>query len=471
MSRRLMGPVDTIWLNMDRANNLMVIDSVIFLDGPVDWDRLLEVYKERMLDRYPVFHQRAVLPATHVGPPHWEDDPDFDVERHLVRTTLEQGDDATLQRYIEERMPVPLDRSHPLWQVHLIDGYDGGAVVYSRLHHALADGIALTQVLFSLTDETPEGPGAEVETETGEPAPPPMGILDGALQVVGAAGSAAAAVATAAVSAGAQVLREAPRLLDPHTVGDAFTQAERTGGIANKLVLGPHPHAPFSGTPGVAKRAVWCHPFALDDVKYVGRLAGATVNDVLMAAVAGALATYVRQHDGAPEDVSTMVPVNVRPLDKPLPRELGNQFALVVFRLPLGVASPFARIAEAKRRMDVIKHSPEVFLTFELIKGIGRTGPELERFFVDFFASKAIGVTTNVPGPTRPRYLAGARISRTFAWVPLSGDQTVGVSIFSYAGEVQVGFKVDAGLVPHPEELVAAFEAEVTDLVRFAHAV
>lgn len=472
MSRRLIGPVDTIWLNMDRANNLMVIDSVVFLDGPVDWDRLVEVYEERLLSRYPVFSQRPAPAATHVGPPHWEDDQDFDVARHLFRTTLEQGDDAALQEYVEQHIPVPLDRRHPLWQVHLIDGYDGGAVVYTRMHHALADGIALAQVLLSLTDDSPGGEPRQVaQAADEEPTPPPMGILDGALQVVGAAGSAASAVATAAVSAGAQLVREAPRLLDPHAIGDAFTQAERTGEIANKLLLGPHPHTPFSGTPGVAKRAVWCRPFPLADVKHVGHLAGATVNDVMMAALAGALATYVSQHGGTPEDVSTMVPVNVRPLDRPLPRELGNQFALVLFKLPLGVESPFARIAETKRRMDVIKHSPEVLLTFELIKSIGRTGTELERFFVDFFADKAIGVTTNVPGPKEPRYLAGARIRKVFAWVPLSGDQTVGVSIFSYNGEVQVGFKVDAALVPRPEELVAAFEAEVTDLVRFAHAV
>ena len=128
------------------------------------------------------------------------------------------------------------------------------------------------------------------------------------------------------------------------------------------------------------------------------------------------------------------------------------------------------RIREVKQRMDRIKNSPEVMLTFGLIKAIGRTGPELERYFVDFFADKAIGVTTNVPGPTEPRYLAGARITRVLAWPPESGDQTVGVSIFSYSDEVHVGFKVDAGLVPDPERLVEAFAAEITELAGFATA-
>ena len=190
-----------------------------------------------------------------------------------------------------------------------------------------------------------------------------------------------------------------------------------------------------------------------------------------MATVAGALASYIRKQGGTPEDVSTMVPVNVRPLDEPLPRFLGNRFALVLFKLPLGVDSPFARIAETKRRMDVIKHSPEVFLNMELIKAIGRTGPELEYFLVNFFGAKAIGVTTNVPGPREPRYLAGRRITRILGWNPMSGDQTVSTSIFSYDGQVHVGFRVDLDRVPHPEEMVTAFEAEVSDLVRFSHAV
>jgi hypothetical protein len=166
-----------------------------------------------------------------------------------------------------------------------------------------------------------------------------------------------------------------------------------------------------------------------------------------------------------------MVPVNVRPLDQPLPRELGNQFALVLLKLPIAVDDPRERIAETKRRMDAIKHSPEVFLTFGLIKAIGRTGQEIERFFVDFFADKAIGVTTNVPGPREARYLAGREILRILSWPPENGDQTLGVSIFSYAGRVQVGFRVDAANIPEPQRLVAAFEAEITRLTGVAHAV
>jgi hypothetical protein len=115
--------------------------------------------------------------------------------------------------------------------------------------------------------------------------------------------------------------------------------------------------------------------------------------------------------------------------------------------------------------MTAIKDSPEALMTFGLITGIGRTGPDLERFLVDFFANKASGVTTNVPGPRSARYVAGTRIRRMVGWAPESGQQTLGTGIFSYDGEVTVGFKVDAHQFPRPEELLEDYQAELAELL------
>ena len=221
------------------------------------------------------------------------------------------------------------------------------------------------------------------------------------------------------------------------------------------------------GQPGIAKRAVWSRPRPLSDIKTVGRAAGATVNDVLVGAVSGAIAGYVIARGGDPADLTTMVPVNLRG-SEPLPRELGNKFALVMLPMPTGRLAPLQRLAEAKHRMDSIKRSPEAMLTFGLINAIGRTNPDVARFVVDFFAGKAIGVTTNVAGPMHGRYLAGARIGTILGWVPGSGRQTLGVCIFSYAGVVRVGFKVDADVVTSPERLVDAFDDELDTLLQLA---
>ena len=452
---RPVGAVDGIWLNMDRPNNLMVIDSVMWFDDPVDWDRLIAVVEARLLDRYSVFRQRLVVGWFGLGSQHWEDDPDFSLERHLRKVTLPPpGDDASLQRYVESQMQVPLDRDHPLWELHLVDGYRGGAAVLSRFHHALADGIALAEVLLSLTDETPDA-----DRDTGDDSgtePETTGRSRFAVPGARRAG---------------QLLSKLPSLARPSAFVEALTLAQQTSHVADKLLLGSNPDNPLSGDPGLEKRAVWSSPRPLAEVKRVGRLAGATVNDVLVGAVSAALTSYLVDHGGDARDLTTMVPINLRPAGVPLPRELGNRFALVMLPLPTGIRAPLARLSETKRRMDAIKVSPEAFITFGLINAIGMTHPRIEEVLVNFFSGKAIGVTTNVIGPMHDRFVAGSRIAGVLGWVPGSGRQTVGVCIFTYNQTVRVGFKVDATVVPDPESLVEAFDQELDDLERMARAV
>lgn len=450
MSHRTIDPVDTIWLNMDRDNNLMVIESLMTFDGPVDWERFLAVFERRVVDPFPVFRQKPVWSGMPFATPRWYDDEDFDLHRHVRRATLcAPGDDAALQDYISSYAGRPLHRDRPLWQVHLIDGYEGGSAVYSRLHHALADGIALTQVLLSLVDDTP---GADL-AEPPEHAEHARGALTLAAD---AAGGAASALGHA--------LLELPHMLTPAYAVDAFSTTAQATGVAAKLLFAKSPHGPLSGVPGIRKRVLWGAPTPLADVVAVGKATGTTVNDVLVAALAGALSAYLVEQGSDPADLPTMVPVNVRPPDQPLPRVLGNQFALVLLSLPSELTTPFARLAETHRRMEAIKHSPEVWLTFGMIQGIGRTGPEIERFLVNFFAGKATGVTTNVPGPRSAVYVAGSRVRSMLGWAPGSGNQTLETSLFTYAGNLHVGFKVDVDTVADPERLVELFGAELAAL-------
>jgi diacylglycerol O-acyltransferase len=464
--RRPIGPVDTIWLNMDRPNNLMIIDSFMWFDEPLDWDRVTRMLRARLVGRFPVFSQRPVDPPLPLGLPQWEDDPDFDLERHVYRTRLpEPGDDAALQGYLEEQIPRPFDRDHPLWEYHFIDGYRSGCAIMTRFHHALADGAALTEVLLSTTDATPDGdlhpaPEPEPPDPGGRPGGHPGGLLGAASWAANTAGSAARGAL--------HLLAELPHLANPHTLVDALGLAQQTGQISSKLLLSTNQAGPLSSVPGPTKRVVWSAPRPLADVKAVGRLAGATVNDVLVTALSEALAAYVADRGAEPVDLITMVPVNLRKRGEPLPRELGNKFALVFLELPSGSHAPLERLALAKSRMDQIKHSPEAVITFGLITAIGRTNPEVERVLVDFFSNKAIGVTTNVPGPRQERYVAGVPMAGVLGWVPGAGHQTLGCCILTYNHTVRVGFKVDACVVPNPEKLVYAFDEAIEDLLRIA---
>jgi diacylglycerol O-acyltransferase / wax synthase len=508
--RRRIGPVDTIWLNMDRPNNLMIIESLMFLDGVPDWDEVAALVQSRVVDAFPVFRQRPEVSgvAGILGQPYWVDDEDFSLERHLLRFTLPApGDDQALQHHIEGHLDLPLDHAHPLWQLHLIDGYGQGSAIFLRIHHALADGIALTRVLLSLTEPaSSEGSGVP-EPADGEGDATLSGPMDSP-EVVAAVEAAVdtleqlehlehversergsepgrrserdrrglalrlpalPTLPTVPVGDGLRLARDGMgqllRLGTPRGVRDTAGLVVRTTRVVGELLFTHNPPNPLDGAPGGAKRVVWSEPLPLVGPKQLGRLAGATLNDVLMSAVAAALHRYQLDKGRDPVDLVTMVPVNVRPLDAPLPPELGNRFALVFFRYPSAFSAPLARLAETKRRMDWLKHSPEAVLTFALISAIGRTSAGIERHIVDFFANKAIGVTTNVAGPRSPRTLAGVPLTGVMGWVPGSGQHVVGVCIFTYAGTVRVGFMTDAVVVPDPELLLAAFEDELDHLV------
>ena len=459
--RRSIGPVDTMWLNRDQPNNLMIIDGVMWFDEMIDLERLGPVLQRRLLDRYPVFSQRPVPSSIPFGMPHWEDDPDFDLSRHLKRATLPApGDQVALQHFVENRMSVPFDRAHPMWEFFLVDGYLGGCALVSRFHHSLADGMALSQVLLSLTDASPTVDLEELQ-EHGSSSRHNGGVLSAARAVLDAGSQT--------IRGGLHAISLLPELVNPSRARDVLELGWRTGKVVDTLLLGHNPPNLFSeGTPGVDKRAIWSGPRTVNELKRVSRLTGATVNDVLVAAVSGAVNAYLRDRGADPVDLTTMVPVNVRPPDQPLPRELGNKFALVYLKLPSAVRPPLERVAETKRRMDWIKVSPEALITFGLNELIGSIEPHLANAIVGFFSDKAIGVTTNVMGPQRQRYVAGVPIAGAVAWVPGSGRHSLGVCIFSLAGVVRVGFKVDAGMVPEVEKLVHAFDEDLDVLLRIA---
>jgi WS/DGAT/MGAT family acyltransferase len=450
--------VDAAWLRMEDPTNLMMITCVLMFGETLDFARLTAVIERRLL-RFGRFRMRVSHPYRRDGTPRWEVDPHFDLRSHVHRVALPApGGQQELQELVSDLMSTGLDFSRPLWQFHLVEGYQGGSAVVARLHHAIADGIALVQVLLSLTDDRAD---ASPPAPVGEARPRAARSL---LDTLGAS-------VGVALRDGEALVREA--LAEPERLSEA-ARLGASGALAlNKLVfMPPDTPTPLKGALGVQKRAAWSQPIPLDDIKAVGRLSRGTVNDVLINAVSGALGRYVARR-GAPVaglNVRAVVPVNLRPLDKPI-TELGNKFGIVFLSLPLGIDDPFDRLLELKRRTEEIKRSPEALVAFGILNIIGASPPALSDLAVQLFGSKATAVMTNVPGPRQPIYLAGARIDKTMFWVPQSGHLGLGVSIFSYAGDVLLGVASDGGLVPDPEAIVADFHAELEDLIRLARAV
>lgn len=452
MARNRMSNADAAWLHMDRASNLMIINTVMWFEEPVDWRRLRGLLSERLIDPYPRFRQLPDDRRTPVGALYWQDDPDFDPERHLIHVRLpEPGDRAALHRYISDQISHPLERDRPLWQFHLIDGYEGGAAVYARIHHAVTDGVSLVRLLLTLTDEQPDTPLFH------PPKPDePTGLVRRAQRLVTDAAQTAGQLA----HEGFEVLTHPSKVIDLVQVAFRGTRA-----VGKTLLIPPDLRTVLKGRMGPDKQVLWSTPVPLEDVKAIGRESGATVNDVLCAAVTGALHRYLDDRDDLVPDLRAVVPFNLRPLDEPIPRELGNRFGLVFLSLPVGERDRAARLAEVKRRMDAIKASPEGVVGYGVLTVTGMTPKQIERVIIDVFGAKASLVLTNVAGPRQDVYLAGTRLAGSMGWVPAAGGIALGISIFSYCGEITVGVCADARLMPDPVELAEAFDHEIAAML------
>jgi WS/DGAT/MGAT family acyltransferase len=221
----------------------------------------------------------------------------------------------------------------------------------------------------------------------------------------------------------------------------------------------------IKGDPGLRRRVAWGEPISLARVKRIAHAQGATVNDVLMAALSGALRHYLRERGSPVREIQAIVPFNLRPLDEPVPRELGNKFGLVFLPLPVGVSGSYRRLTEVHKRMGEIKASREGPVSYELLSAAGLTPEPVERRIVEVFTGKGTAIVTNVPGPPEPVYLAGAPVRRVLMWAPTSGHIGMSASIFSYRGEVTVGLMVDAALIPDPDEVVVQLERELAALL------
>jgi WS/DGAT/MGAT family acyltransferase len=441
-SQRLSN-VDTAWLRMEDPTNLMMVTGLLVFDQSISFARLQQAIEQRLL-AFDRFRQRVVFRG---GAAHWQDDPYFTLGQHLQRIALPAPhDQATLQELVSALMSAPLDLTKSPWQFHLIEGYGAGCVLLTRLHHCIADGIALMRVLLSLTDETADPPAPAAEPAHNGYAPQ----------------SGPIATATAAVRAAEKLLDQGiETLLEPSRLSEAAMLGASSAVALSRLVLmSPDPRTAFKGPLGVDKRAAWSAPIALEEIKAIGRAAGATVNDVLLAAVAGALRRYLQGRgesvDGV--DIRAIVPVNLRAPEEPL--TLGNRFGLVFLALPVGAEDPLDRLFDLKQRMEALKGSPEALVAFGLLGAIGMLTSQLQDVAVSIFGAKGTAVMTNVPGPRQTIYLAGAPVRELMFWVPQSGRLGLGVSIISYAGQVWLGVAADARLVPDPEAIVQGFHEE-----------
>jgi WS/DGAT/MGAT family acyltransferase len=456
-----MSAVDAAWLRMDRPTNLMMIVGVVVFDSRVDFRRFRRTIKERFL-AFPRFRCRARQDAVTAD---WEPDEGFKLDRHVVRARLPRpAGQAELEDFVSALASADLDRDHPMWQFHFIERFQGGSAAILRIHHCYADGMAMIRVFLSLTDAeanpSAEKPGA---AESGRR---PRAAADGG-DWFGRLGIPGAGLLRQAYAEGAAFLGRAADLArNPEQAGELARHALGIAGeLARVALLADDPPTRFKGPLGARKIAAWTEPLPLAEVKAVARALGCTINDLLLSTAAGALGSYLRQHGEDTDGLSirATVPVNLR--DPAAAASLGNYFGLVFLELPIGIRDPLERLYAVHAAMTQLKGSYQPLLTLGLMAALGRMPATVEAAAIDLLSTKASAVATNVPGPQQPLYLAGGRISRLIFWVPQSGAIGLGISILSYAGQVQFGLIADALRVPDPDEVTARFCEEFENVV------
>ncbi|MGH8032902.1 MAG: WS/DGAT/MGAT family O-acyltransferase [Luteimonas sp.] len=460
-----MSRVDTAWLRMERPTNPMMITGVLMFAESMPLARLKRVIAERFL-AYARFRQKAVDTP---GGAAWQDDANFDLDWHVQLAALpgrggrggasKPGvDKRALERFVSQLASSPLDKSRPLWQFHLIEGYEGGSALIARLHHSYADGIALVQVLLSLTD-------------TNRDASRGKDLGQAWLKGDGADVARRVGAVERVTRLGSKVLGKGIEMYRDPTL--AAMLAKEGGEIARELLvalaLADDPPSMLRGRLGVSKRVAWAPPLDLNEVKAVGRACDCTVNDVLMATAAGALRDYMIERGEANLDGMTLratVPVNLRPLEHA--RKLGNHFGLVFLDLPVGEGNPIRRVERVAECMNNLKNSRQAIVAYGLLGALGMAPQAMQELALKLFSRKATAVATNVPGPQQPLYLAGCEVRELMFWVPQTGSIGIGISIMSYNGRVHFGLIADAQLVPDPDAVIRRFGTEFDKLLYLA---
>ncbi len=463
-----LSSVDAAFLYLERPELPLSIASVSIFDGPVPFEPFLATI-ERKLSLIPRYRQRVVMPPFNVGLPTWEDDPDFDVRRHIIPVRLGRpGGDAELEALAGGLLSRTMDRSKPLWDVHVVSGLKGGrgALIW-RLHHALADGVSGAGLLSVFLDKTPGRPQRAGKVVSPPPAPktPHPGLGD---VIADAVGSTVQSLAMAEKG----LLGFAQSLLS----GRMQSGLAGLRGLLPELAVSVE-RLPFNKPCGSERKFCWAD-FDLAQAQAIREAVGGKLNDVILTVVTGALTRYVKLHgeSAVHRFVRIVCPVSLRNGDHQgdHPEELGNQISFLPVALPLDVRNPVRLMHAVTERMEIMKHAGAAGWVALLASGIAAMPTPLQALLWRGLPEIILPVSlfnmicTNVPGSPVPLYAVGRKMIASYPQVPTGWDLGVGVAVQSYNGKLCFGLIADAHAAPDVGRLRDFLYESFDDLRRTA---
>ena len=459
--------MDAMFLEIEDSSLPMHMGSVaLFEAGPLlreggglDLERILSA-AEGQLHRTPRLRQKlATIPV--FEHPVWIDDPNFDLLYHIRHTAVPHpGDVRQLKRLVGRLLSQRLDRSKPLWETWLVEGVEQDRfAVVTKLHHCMADGVSSSSVSMLVgtrPDYRPEPPRPWTPQ-----VPPPGGrmLADEAIL----RSLAPLSLLGAQRAANAEGGPDAPSLLASlrGAAGGAWRAAQAG--------LRPVSATPLNTEIGPHRRFDWTR-LPLAEVKRIGRAAGGTVNDVVLALVAGAVRQFLERRalDPAGVEFRVAVPVNVRTeADR---GELGNRVSSLITPLPLDEADPWRRLKRVVETTRELKGSGES-QAVDLVGRLANWLPLGVMAAVSRASSRAVNmIVTNVPGPQVPVYMLGARMLESYPLVPLMANEALNVALFSYEDGLYWGFNSDWAALPDLHDFVESIPLGFEALAKAATA-
>jgi WS/DGAT/MGAT family acyltransferase len=436
------------------------IVSVWVLDRVPDADRLRDKI-ERTAAAIPRLRQRVVEDPLGVAPPRWQSDAHFELGYHVRRAGAPGR--GTLRDVLDLAEPVAMqafDRDRPLWEMTLVDGLEGGrAAILLKIHHAMSDGVGLVRMTAGLVERSaePDPEEASRPLRAPDPVPEPWSPIDEAMDAFRYRASRnieQGRSAAAAVVQGLGRLVRGPR----DAIQDAAELAMSAGHL---LAPASAPMSPIMCERSLGLRLnTFSRPLA--QLKAAGSTVGGTVNDAFVAGIAGGLRIYHAEHGRRVEELRMSMPINLRHGARA--RQAGNQFAPVRFAVPVGVEDPRARMAEIRSRIAEERAQPSLPALDVIASALNRIPSAAATSAFGAMLKTVDFVTSNVPGPHFPVYLAGARILEMAPFGPPAGAAT-NITLFSYDGRAQVGVNSDHAAVPDAKFLADCLEQGLDEVI------
>ncbi|MGB2695508.1 MAG: wax ester/triacylglycerol synthase family O-acyltransferase [Dehalococcoidia bacterium] len=442
LARRL-STSDAAFLYLERPNAPLHIGSLGIYQGRLPYENVASHIEER-LPAIPRYRQRLAFVPFNLLHPTWEDDPKFDIRKHVIRVSPPSPlTDEQLTELSTELFEKPLDRAKPLWEMYVIDNVEGDrSAIVSKVHHCLVDGVSGIELLMATLDISPEcAPPPEATAWEPSSLPNPAARLADAFW---------------------DQLAQQTRLLEEwqETFIDPIARLRRTQDLLRSLSLAspwlllPAPRTPFSKWLGSKRRAAFSE-MSFVEIREIRTTLGGTVNDVVLAILAGALGRYLASHDHKVDglELRVAVPVNVRMEEEQ--GALGNRVSCMLITLPMGERDPVQRLNTIKERQTQLKESNQAGGLEQLMRMASNVPAPIQALAA---ASPTLNtavnlICTNVPGPMIPLYCVGHLMLGHYPMVPLSMNMGLGVGVTSYNQRLYFGLMVDPDAVPDVDRL------------------